>query len=80
LADNVSEYDANGREWRTPPLWGIGARKNIRSENLYLHDGRAESVAAAILWHGGEAQRSQQNFIQLDQQQRNALLAFLDAI
>jgi CxxC motif-containing protein (DUF1111 family) len=80
LADNVSEYDANGREWRTPPLWGIGARKNIRSENLYLHDGRAESVAAAILWHGGEAQRSQQKFIQLDQQQRNALLAFLDAI
>jgi len=80
LADNVSEYDANGREWRTPPLWGIGARKNMRSENLYLHDGRAESVAAAILWHGGEARPSQQNFIQLDQQQRNALLAFLDAI
>jgi CxxC motif-containing protein (DUF1111 family) len=80
LADGVNEYAANGNEWRTPPLWGIGARKNIRNENLYLHDGRAKTVAAAILWHGGEAQISQQNFIQLNKQQRNALLAFLDAI
>jgi CxxC motif-containing protein (DUF1111 family) len=80
LADGVNEYAANGTEWRTPPLWGIGARKNIRSENLYLHDGRAKTVAAAILWHGGEARISQQNFIQLNKQQRNALLAFLDAI
>jgi CxxC motif-containing protein (DUF1111 family) len=80
LADGVNEYAANGTEWRTPPLWGIGARKNIRSENLYLHDGRAKTVAAAILWHGGEAQISQQNFIQLNKQQRSALLAFLDAI
>jgi CxxC motif-containing protein (DUF1111 family) len=80
LADGVNEYDANGSEWRTPPLWGIGARKNMRSGNLYLHDGRAETVAEAILWHGGEAQVSRQNFIQLNQQQRNALLAFVDAI
>jgi CxxC motif-containing protein (DUF1111 family) len=80
LADGINEYDANGQEWRTPPLWGIGARKNMRSENLYLHDGRAQTVAEAILWHGGEAQASQQSFIQLDQAQRNALLAFLDAI
>ncbi|MEP1448845.1 MAG: di-heme oxidoredictase family protein [Paraglaciecola sp.] len=80
LADGVKEYDADGQEWRTPPLWGIGARKNIRKENLYLHDGRAKTVAEAILWHGGEAQTSQQLFIQLDLAQRNALLAFLDAI
>jgi len=80
LADGVNEYAANGKEWRTPPLWGIGARKNMRSENLYLHDGRAQTVAEAILWHGGEAQASQQSFIQLDQAQRNTLLAFLDAI
>jgi CxxC motif-containing protein (DUF1111 family) len=80
LADGVNEYDADGREWRTPPLWGIGARKNMRSENLYLHDGRAKTVAEAILWHGGEALLSQQSFIQLEQAQRNALLAFLDAI
>jgi CxxC motif-containing protein (DUF1111 family) len=80
LADGVNEYDANGQEWRTPPLWGIGARKNISSENLYLHDGRATTVAEAILWHGGEALVSQQSFIQLEQAQRNALLAFLDAI
>jgi CxxC motif-containing protein (DUF1111 family) len=80
LADGVNEYDADGQEWRTPPLWGIGARKNMRSENLYLHDGRATTVAEAILWHGGEALNSQQSFIQLEQAQRNALLTFLDAI
>lgn len=80
LADGVNEYSATGQEWRTPPLWGIGARKKIRNANLYLHDGRARSVAEAILWHGGEASRSQQAFIQLNQEQRNALLTFLDAI
>ena len=25
LADNRLEARANGQEWRTPPLWGIGA-------------------------------------------------------
>ena len=80
LADGVNEYAADGREWRTPPLWGIGARKNMRNKNLFLHDGRATTVAEAILWHGGEAQASQQSFMQLEQAQRNALLAFLDAI
>ncbi|MDU0354018.1 di-heme oxidoredictase family protein [Paraglaciecola aquimarina] len=80
LADGVNEYDANGQEWRTPPLWGIGARKSVREENLFLHDGRAQTVAEAILWHGGEALTSQQSFIQLDLAQRSALLAFLDAI
>ncbi|EJM56630.1 putative thiol oxidoreductase, partial [Pseudomonas sp. GM49] len=24
LADNRTEFQASGREWRTPPLWGIG--------------------------------------------------------
>jgi len=80
LADGVNEYTADGHEWRTPPLWGIGARKNMRSENRFLHDGRAKTVAEAILWHGGEALVSQQKFTQLDKSQRDALLAFLDAI
>lgn len=80
LADGANEFDANGQEWRTPPLWGLGASKKIRSENRYLHDGRARSVAEAILWHGGEATRSQQAFVNLPQNQRKDLLAFLDAI
>ncbi len=80
LADNMREFDASGQEWRTPALWGIGARKQIRAENLFLHDGRARNLTEAILWHGGEGLPSQQAFIQLNSTQRKALLAFLNAI
>jgi len=40
---------AGAAEWRTAPLWGLSS---VRS---YLHDGRATTLAEAILWHGGEA-------------------------
>jgi CxxC motif-containing protein (DUF1111 family) len=80
LADGVTEFAASGREWKTPPLWGLGAQKVFRKEALYLHDGRARSLAEAILWHGGEAQKSQQFFINLSKKERSNLLAFLDAI
>ena len=80
LADGVVENQASGQEWRTPPLWGLGAQKIFRKQPLYLHDGRARSVAEAILWHGGEAQQSQMFFTQLAATERQQLLTFLDAI
>ncbi len=80
LADGVIEFQANGNEWRTPPLWGLGAQSSWRKERHFLHDGRAKSFSEAILWHGGEAQKSQQQFIQLSQSERKALVAFLEAI
>ncbi|WP_133471154.1 di-heme oxidoredictase family protein [Paraglaciecola marina] len=80
LADGVIENDASGNEWRTPPLWGLGAQKIFRKAPLYLHDGRAKSVAEAILWHGGEAQASQIFFKNLNKSKRQELLTFLDAI
>ena len=30
LADFRPEYRANGYEWRTPPLWGIGLTKVVK--------------------------------------------------
>lgn len=80
LADGVTENLATGQEWRTPPLWGLGAQKIFRKEALYLHDGRARSLEEAILWHGGEAQASQTYFINLSKIQRQQLVAFLDSI
>lgn len=80
LADGVFEFDANGQEWRTPPLWGIGLQKKILNREHFLHDGRARSLEEAVLWHGGEAAVSQQKYTQLDKQQRDQLLAFLQAI
>ncbi len=80
LADNRPEAKANGREWRTPPLWGTGLTKVVSGETHFLHDGRARNVTEAILWHGGEAEKSQQAFIQLEKNKRNALLSFLNSL
>lgn len=80
LADGVREYSASGREWRTPPLWGLGLALKFRKKQGYLHDGRARSLEEAILWHGGEAEQSKQLFKQLNQNERQAMIAFLKAI
>lgn len=80
LADGRSEFLANGNEWRTPPLWGIGLYETVSGEANYLHDGRARSIEEAILWHGGEAQKSKDAFMALDKKKRQKVLDFLDSI
>ena len=80
LADNRPEFEASGREWRTPPLWGIGRTKEVNSQATFLHDGRARTLMEAILWHGGEAEQSKQRFMAMDKQQRNAVIAFLRSL
>ena len=55
LADNRPDFEATGREWRTPPLWGLGLIPVVNKHDFLLHDGRARGAAEAILWHGGEA-------------------------
>lgn len=44
LADGVAEGAASPAEWRTPPLWGIGLTRKVLGEEVYLHDGRAQSL------------------------------------
>lgn len=80
LADGIREYEANGNEWRTAPLWGLGMQKSYRQKTSFLHDGRARTVSEAILWHGGEAAQSQQLFLNMSKDDREALIAFLKAI
>jgi CxxC motif-containing protein (DUF1111 family) len=80
LADERPEFLASGREWRTPPLWGLGYRAEVTGSKTLLHDGRARSIEEAILWHGGEARRAQRAFLALPAQDRADLLAFLAAL
>lgn len=80
LADNRPEGKADGREWRTPPLWGIGLTQAVSGHTFFLHDGRARSIEEAILWHGGEAQRARDAYAGLKKSDRDALLAFLKSL
>jgi CxxC motif-containing protein (DUF1111 family) len=80
LADQRSEFQASGRDWRTPPLWGIGLSETVSGHSQFLHDGRARSLLEAVLWHGGEAQKAQQRVLSYNSEQRKALLAFLNSL
>ena len=80
LADNRPEYLANGKEWRTAPLWGIGYTKEVNGHTYFLHDGRARNLMEAVLWHGGEAESSKQTVLTFNQKQRDALIAFLNSL
>ncbi|MBU1173814.1 MAG: c-type cytochrome [Alphaproteobacteria bacterium] len=80
LADHRPDGDADGYEWRTAPLWGIGLTETVSGHTLYLHDGRARNLTEAILWHGGEAEQARDGFAELDSDERDALLAFLGSL
>lgn len=80
LADGRPVFSASGREWRTPPLWGLGLLKSVNGHTRLLHDGRARGFAEAILWHGGEAAESQARFKRLPAAERQALVKFLESL
>jgi len=74
------DTDPTGREWRTPPLWGIGLVETVNRHTRFLHDGRARNLEEAILWHGGEAERAQQRYLALDAESRATLIEFLESL
>ncbi len=65
---------AEPSEFRTEPLMGV------RFKSVYLHDGRAPTIEAAIELHGGEATAARDRFVQLSSQQRAALARFLKGL
>ena len=77
LADNLGEGNASGSQWRTSPLWSIGLTPSVSGGEAYLHDGRARSLAEAILWHDGEGAASREAFRNMSASDRAALIAFL---
>lgn len=80
LADGRDEFLADGNEWRTPPLWGIGLAQQINPRAGFLHDGRAETLEQAILWHGGEAQEAADRYREMPAEERTALIRFLESL
>jgi CxxC motif-containing protein (DUF1111 family) len=80
LADGRPDFEADGNEWRTAPLWGLGLLKNVTKDARLLHDGRARGAEEAILWHGGEAEAARERFKNLSKADRAAFLRFLDSL
>jgi CxxC motif-containing protein (DUF1111 family) len=80
LADHRPDGQANGREWRTTPLWGLRLmRQFLDGDAFLLHDGRARTVEEAILLHGGEASNARNAFAALNALRRVALLDFVES-
>jgi CxxC motif-containing protein (DUF1111 family) len=80
LADHRPDFLADGREWRTPPLWGLGLSRSVNGNADLLHDGRARDVTEAILWHGGEAEVARDIFRGMKPSERSALVKFVDSL
>jgi CxxC motif-containing protein (DUF1111 family) len=80
LADGQQVGVADGYEWRTPPLWGIGLTQRVNNHTFFLHDGRARNLTEAIVWHGGEAQSARDNFAAASAEEREALIKFLESL
>jgi Di-haem oxidoreductase, putative peroxidase len=74
LADGVSQGNANGMQFRSAPLWGVGQRV------FFLHDGRTNNLVTAIEDHassGSEANTVIHNFNMLSVTEQQNLLNFL---
>lgn len=80
LADGRPDFLATGAEWRTAPLWGIGLIQTVNGHTFLLHDGRARNIEEAILWHGGEAEKSRDDFKKLNKADQDALIRFVESL
>jgi CxxC motif-containing protein (DUF1111 family) len=74
LGDGIEQGAAGAREIKTAPLWGLRARPRL------LHDGRATTIADAILGHAGEATAARNRFAELDEASRQQLIDFLNTL
>jgi CxxC motif-containing protein (DUF1111 family) len=68
------KFGAGAREWRTPPLWGV------HDSAPYLHDGRAKTIAEAILAHNGEGAAAMLAFEKLPDAERKQVEEFLHSL
>jgi CxxC motif-containing protein (DUF1111 family) len=80
LADNRPDFKASGRQWRTPPLWGLGLLQTVNEHSALLHDGRARNILEAILWHDGEGKNAKEAVRRMSASDREALLEFLRSL
>jgi hypothetical protein len=77
LGPAFHERNYNGSiatQFLTAPLWGIG------SAGSFGHDGRSINLKEVILRHGGEAERSREEFAQLRHEEQAAIVEFLNSL
>jgi CxxC motif-containing protein (DUF1111 family) len=83
LADNIMQGAAQGDDFRTAPLWGMGQRI------FFLHDGRTADLLEAITDHASgkdpkygesEANGVVGNFMKLTEPEKQDLLNFLRSL
>ena len=72
--DGIAQEAALPNEIRTPSLWGLRLRRPL------LHNGSAATPEQAIRAHKSEAEAARKGFEDLSEQERAALLAFLNAL
>ncbi|MEZ5662451.1 MAG: di-heme oxidoredictase family protein [Burkholderiaceae bacterium] len=80
LADGRPDFLASGQQWKTPPLWGVGLIQSVNGHQRLLHDGRANGVLEAVLWHGGEALPARDLVRQMNARDRDALVKFVESL
>ncbi len=73
-APGIEEAGARMQEFRTAPLWGLS------TSGPYLHDGRADTIDAAIDSHAGEATAAAAAYQALSGADAADLLAFLESL
>lgn len=71
VAEAIDETGTGASVFLTENLWGVG------STGPYLHDGRATTLAEAILAHGGEAATSRAAFLALSPVEQLEVITFL---
>ena len=74
LGDGIAQADAGQTEMRTAPLWGV------RVLTTFLHDGRATTLAQAILAHDGQGKAASNGFANLKPGDQANLIAFLNTL
>jgi hypothetical protein len=62
------------RQWRTPPLWGVGTTAP------YGHDGASLDLDAVIRRHGGEGLGSRKAYLGLTEDERRQVVSFLQSL
>jgi CxxC motif-containing protein (DUF1111 family) len=77
LNDGITQGLAQGGDWRTAPLWGLGQRL------FFMHDGRATDLGQAIAAHGSQGSEASQvvgGYNALPAQSKQDLLNFLRSL
>ena len=76
--------DIHGTWCRTTPLWGRGLSTLNTGRSDRMHDCRARNVIEAIMWHGyskkSDAYNSAEKFYNLEKEDRDAVVKFVNSI